>query len=140
LGSTTSQLASAFGDSLQIRDGSGSKVWVGSAIYGLPLILENFHIFQLFSLRIKKNLFGLGQKVPGSKAGRPLIYRGSTVSAGRVGAHLYFKYNLGKGPAPPNLSFAVPEPGPWPSQRSRPCPCWTPRRARRKNVAWSGKR
>jgi len=76
-------------------DGSGSKnfdprwvnflwlwsgrVWsglVGSAIYGLGLNLENFprkcQIFQFFSLQVEKNLFGLGQKVPGSKAGQHL--------------------------------------------------------------------
>jgi len=33
---------------------------------------------------IKKNLFGLGQKVPGSKAGWSFIYCGSKVSSGRV--------------------------------------------------------
>jgi len=54
--------------------GPGQKflTWVRSAIYGLGLNLENFpkkcQIFQLFSLRVKKNLFRLGQKVPGSKA------------------------------------------------------------------------
>jgi len=37
----------------------------------------------------KKNLFRLGQKVLGSKAGRPLIYCGS----GRVRAHLYANAN-----------------------------------------------
>jgi len=31
------------------------------------------HIFQFFALRVKKNLFGSSQKVPGSKAGQPLI-------------------------------------------------------------------
>jgi len=53
---------------------------VGSAIYGLGLNLENFclkhQIFQFF-------LFGSGQKVPGLKAGRPLIYCGSKVSLGQ---------------------------------------------------------
>jgi len=40
-------------------------------------------ILQFFSLRVKKNLFGLGQKVPGSEAGQPLIYCGSKVSLGQ---------------------------------------------------------
>jgi len=66
--------------------------WVGSAIYSLGLKLENFPLerktFQFFSLRIKKNLFVSGRKVPGSKPGRPLIYCGSKVSSGRVRAHL----------------------------------------------------
>jgi len=34
----------------------------------------------------QKNLFRSGQKVPGSKAGRPLIYCGSKVSSGRAGS------------------------------------------------------
>jgi len=53
--------------------GSG---WVGSAINGLGLNLENFpekcQIFQFFSLRVR------------SKAGRPLIYCGSKVSSGPI--------------------------------------------------------
>jgi len=57
--------------------GSGQA---GSAIYGLGLNLK------FFSLRVKKNLFGSGQKVPGSKAGRPLIYCRSKVCSGRVGS------------------------------------------------------
>jgi len=78
-------------------DGSGNFYWlgsgrVGSAINGLGWNLENFslkcQIFQFFSLRVKKNLLGSGQKVPGSKAGRPLIYCRSKVSSGRVRTHL----------------------------------------------------
>jgi len=73
-------------------DGSGSKIFdpgrVESAIHGLGLNLENFplkyQIFQFFSLRIKKNIFGSGQEVPGSKAGQPLIYCHSKVSSGQV--------------------------------------------------------
>jgi len=42
---------------------------------------SNFAIFFPFG---QKNLICLGQKVPGSKAGRPLIYCGSKVSSGRV--------------------------------------------------------
>jgi len=70
---------------------------VGSAIYGLGLNLENFplkyQIFQFFSLQAKKNLFGLGQKVPGSKAGQPyLLQVKSKLGSGRVRAHLYYCY------------------------------------------------
>jgi len=50
--------------------------------------------FSIFSPFVKKNLFGLGQKVPGSKAGQPLIYRGSKVSSGQVRAHLYWTPSL----------------------------------------------
>jgi len=60
---------------------------VRSDIYGLGLNFENFplkcQIFQFFSLRVKKNCFRLGRKVPGSKLGRPLIYCGSKVSSGQ---------------------------------------------------------
>jgi len=62
------------------RVGSGrvSNLW-------FEFKMENFPLkCQIFSLRIKKNLFGSGQKVPRSKAGRPLIYCGSKVSSGRV--------------------------------------------------------
>jgi len=38
--------------------------------------------FSIFCPSVKKNLFGSGQKVPGSEAGRPLIYCGSKVSSG----------------------------------------------------------
>jgi len=55
---------------------------VGSAIYGLGLGLKNFplkmSIFQFFALWVK-NLFGLGQKLPGSRVGQPLIYCRSKV-------------------------------------------------------------
>jgi len=44
--------------------------------------MSNFSIFFLSGQ--KKNLFGSGQKVPGSKAGRPLIYCGSKVSSGQI--------------------------------------------------------
>jgi len=42
---------------------------VGSAIYGLGISPKNVKYFQFFSLRIKKNVFGPGQKVPRSKLG-----------------------------------------------------------------------
>jgi len=61
-----------------------SHLWLGFGKF--PLKMSNFSIF---SLRIKKNLYRLGQKVPGSKAGQPLIYGESKVSLGRVKAHLY---------------------------------------------------
>jgi len=75
-----------------ISDGSGSKffdpgrvshLWFGFEFGKFPLKMSNFSIF---SLRVKKNIFGSGRKVPGLKAGRPLIYCGSKVSSGRVGS------------------------------------------------------
>jgi len=45
-----------------------------------PLKIQKFSIFFLWS----KNLFGSGQKVPGSKMGQPLNYSGSKVWSGRV--------------------------------------------------------
>jgi len=66
-------------------DGSGSKffdpgwvshLWIGFGFGKFNLKIPNF---QFFPLRVKKNLFGMGQKVPGSKAGQPLIYCGSKV-------------------------------------------------------------
>jgi len=73
-------------------DGSGSNffdpgrvshLWFGLKFGKFCLKTSNF---QFFSLRVKKNCFGSGQKVPGSKPGRPLIYCGSKVSSGRVGS------------------------------------------------------
>jgi len=48
---------------------------------GQPYLnLENFpqksQLFQFFSLRIKRNLIGLGQKIPGSKPGHPFLAAG----------------------------------------------------------------
>jgi len=43
---------------------------------------KNVNFFN-FSLRVKKNLFGSSRKVPGSKAGQPLIYCRSKVSLGQ---------------------------------------------------------
>jgi len=55
----------------------------GSAIFGLGMGLENFPLksqnISIFPPLAQKNLFGLGQKVPGSKVGRPLIYCGPKV-------------------------------------------------------------
>jgi len=42
--------------------------------------------FSIFAIRVKKNLIGSGQKVPGSKPDRPHIYCGSKVCSGRVGS------------------------------------------------------
>jgi len=67
--------------------GSGQ---VGSAIYGLGLNLENFSNFSIFILRIKKNCFGSGRKVPRSKPSWPLIYCRSKVRSGQVRAHFYY--------------------------------------------------
>jgi len=67
--------------------------WVGSASFGfgkIPLKMSNFSIL---SLRVKKNLFGLGQKVPWSKAGQALIYCRSKVSSGRVGSGPISSFN-----------------------------------------------
>jgi len=45
--------------------------------------------FSIFCPSGQKNFIGLGQKVPGSELGWPLIYFGSKVCSGRVRAHLY---------------------------------------------------
>jgi len=62
--------------------GQPFMVWVFE-FQKFPLKTSNFSIF---SLRIKKNCFRLGQKVYGSKPGRPLIYCVSKVSSGQVGS------------------------------------------------------
>jgi len=58
---------------------------VGSAIFGLGL--ENFPLkipkFSIFFLSDQKKFIGSGQKVPESKTGQPLIYRGSKVCSGQ---------------------------------------------------------
>jgi len=66
--------------------GRVSHLWFLLGGWKFPQKMSNFSIF---SLQVKKNLFGLGQKVPGSKAGWPLIYCGSKVNSGQVRAHLY---------------------------------------------------
>jgi len=58
-----------------------SQLWLRFELGKFPLKTSNF---SSFSLRVKKNLFGLGWKVPRSKAGLPLIYYGSKVHSGRV--------------------------------------------------------
>jgi len=77
------------GDCAQNSDGSGPidpgsgqffVARVRSAIFGLVLGLEIFpkkiSIFSIFSILVKTNTLGRGQKVPWSKAGGPLIYCG----------------------------------------------------------------
>jgi len=51
--------------------GQVSQLWFGFGFEKFPLKTSNFSIF--FPPDSKKNLFRLGQKVPGSKAGWPLI-------------------------------------------------------------------
>jgi len=58
--------------------GQPSMIWA----WFWKISLNNVKIFNFYPLG-QKNIFELGQKVPGSKAGRPLIYCGS----GRVRAH-----------------------------------------------------
>jgi len=65
--------------------GPVSHLWFGSVFGKFPLKIQNFHFFILW---VKKNLLGLGQKVPGSKVDWPLIYCWPKVCSGRVMAHL----------------------------------------------------
>jgi len=60
-----------------------SHLWFGFEFGKFPLKISNFSIFFLSG---QKNIFGSGRKVPGSKAGQPLIYCESKVSSGRVGS------------------------------------------------------
>jgi len=73
----------------QVGSGRVNHLWFGVGFGKFPL---KCLIFQIFSLRVKKNLFRLGQKAPELKAGRHLIYCGSKVSSGRVGSGLIFLY------------------------------------------------
>jgi len=66
-----------------VGPGRVRNLWFGFDFGKFPLKMSNFSIF--FALG-QKNIFALGQKVPGSKAGRPLIYCGSKVSSGPVRA------------------------------------------------------
>jgi len=65
--------------------GSGrvSHLWFEFEFGKFALKTSNFSIFFPSG---QKNLFGSGRKVPGSKAGWPLIYCGSKVSLGWVGS------------------------------------------------------
>jgi len=71
-------------------DGSG-QIFVARVGLGQPFMVwlwiwkispKNVKFFNIFPFGSKK--ISSGQKVPGSKAGRPLIYCGSKVSSGRV--------------------------------------------------------
>jgi len=85
----------------RISDGSGSKIFdpgrVGSGqsfmvwVWICKIFPKNNKFCNFFPSG-QKNLFGSGQKVPGLKAGQPLIYCWSKVSSGRVRAHLYRQY------------------------------------------------
>jgi len=55
-----------------------SHLWFGFEFGKFTLTTSNFSIFFTSG---QKNLFELGRKVPGSKAGWPLIYCGSKVSS-----------------------------------------------------------
>jgi len=81
------------GQNFLTRIGSGrvSHLWFGFEFGKFLLKVSNFSIFFLSG---QKNLFGSGQKVPGSKAGSPLINCGSKVSSGRVRAHLYKSWSF----------------------------------------------
>jgi len=72
---------------LWLGSGRVSHLWLGFGKF--PLIKSNFLIF--FPLA-QKNLFGLVQKVPGSKLGQPLIYCCSKVS------HLWLGFEFGQFP------------------------------------------
>jgi len=67
----------------RVGPGRVRNLWFGFDLGKFPLNMSNFSIFFCFG---SKNIFGLGQKVSGSKAGRPLIYCGSKVSLGQVRA------------------------------------------------------
>jgi len=67
--------------------GSGLVSHLGFGFGKFPLEMSNVSIFFPSG---PKNLFGSGQKVPGSKADQPLIYCGSKVSSGLVGSLVKF--------------------------------------------------
>jgi len=64
----------------RVRLGWVSHFWFEFKFGKFPLKMSNFFPSN------KKIIFGSGQKVPGSKGGRPLIYCRSKVSSGRVGS------------------------------------------------------
>jgi len=79
----------------RVRSGRVNFLWLGSGqpftvwVWNWKISPKNVKFFNFFPLSQKKNLFGLGRKVPGLKVGRPLIYCGSKVSLCQVTAHLY---------------------------------------------------
>jgi len=70
---------------LWLGSGRVSHLCFGFEFGKFPLKMSNFQFFSFSSKKIPS-----GRKVPGSKAGRPLIYCGSKlkVRSGRVRAHL----------------------------------------------------
>jgi len=85
----------------QVRLGQPSLVWVWKISPKIPN-------FAIFSLRVKKNIIGSGQKVHGSKTIRPLIFYwskvclGQKVSRSKTGQPLFTagKSMLGSGQSP----------------------------------------
>jgi len=71
-------------------DGAKPKVFLMVGLGQPPLRLDhssqNPNFFNFYSLG-QKNLIGSGKKIPGSKAGQPLIYCGSKLCSGRVRVH-----------------------------------------------------
>jgi len=65
--------------------GSGQKIltWVGSGQPSLVWVWKIPPENTKLSVSVERSISGLGQKVPGSKAGRPLIYCGSKVCSGQ---------------------------------------------------------
>jgi len=74
----------------RVRSGWVRDLWFGFEFGKFPPKMSNFSIFCPSG---QKNLFGLGRKVPGSKAGGPLIYCGSKVSSSRVGSGSISSHN-----------------------------------------------
>jgi len=64
-----------------IGSGLVSHLWLGFEFGKFPLKISNFSIFYPSGQKI---LFGLGQKVPRSKAGWPLIYNAGWVGSGPI--------------------------------------------------------
>jgi len=62
-----------------------SHLWFESGFGKFPIKILNFSIFPP---QVKKNIFGSGKKLPGSKTDLPLIYCGSKVCPSWVRAHL----------------------------------------------------
>jgi len=83
--------------------------WVRSAIFGLGLEIFPLNIpnFQYLPIGSKKDLIGLGQKVPGSKTGQPLIYCSGRVGTGPISRCAWSELELSAWGVekPPNLSL-----------------------------------
>jgi len=79
-----SLLTFQFTNPVVIGPGQNFLIWVGSFNFFVA------RVGQYFPTRVKKNIVKSGLKVPGSKAGQPLIYCESKVCLGRVRAPLYY--------------------------------------------------